>query len=156
MFTLFRTSSLKNVMKDFRGINGADGILPFSSLIWSNMVANTSANICGIPRSSTEKANCPLSSSLKRAMDVSSGPLLASTVYFVGFIIPKKSPFVENLPPSWLLRSSFVDFNKSSVEPSAPAARTTLFVLITLVTFALSSSDKTLVGEKSSVSMRSR
>ena len=87
-------------------------------------------------------------------MDVSSGPLLASTFSFVGFIIPKKSPFVENFPPSWLLRSSFFDFNNSSVEPSAPGARTTLFVLITLVILALSCSVKCLVGEKSPSSMR--
>jgi hypothetical protein len=113
-------------------------------------VANTSANICGIPTSSIEKAKLPLLLlSLNLAIDVCVGPLLASTLYFVGFIIPKKSPFVENFVPRVLLRLNFFDFNKSSVEPKVPAATITLLAFMTLVSLTLSCSVKSLIDEKS-------
>src|SRR5687768_12148914 len=77
----FRTNLLNSVGKDSLGLKGYNDIFPFDFAISLNMVANTSANISGIPTSSIEKANSPLLLSLNLAMDVCVGPLLAFTLY---------------------------------------------------------------------------
>ena len=82
----------------------------------SNIVANISANILGIPKSSIEKANLLLA--LNKAIEVRSPPLVESILYFVGLIIPKKSQLVEYFFPSISLRLSFFDFSKISVDPN--------------------------------------
>ena len=99
---LLRTIFVNNDMNDSLGINGFNVIEPFCSLIMSNIVANTSANILGIPKSSIEKAKLLLA--LNKAIEVRSGPFVESTLYFVGLIIPKKSPLVENFFPSLSLK----------------------------------------------------